>query len=253
MSPDGRQIPLAQLANISLTTGESTITREMNRRHMTVKLNLRDRDLSSFLREAKRAIQNNIEYDYTRYQIEWGGQFENQQRAYSRLAVVVPMTLLLMFILLYAAFGRARQAGLVLIIVPLAIFGGMLALNVRGMTLNVSSAVGFIALFGIAITNGVLMISHMNNLRADGLSLLNAVKDGARQRFRPIIMTSIVAMLGLFPASIATNIGSDVQRPLATVIVYGLMFSALLTLYVLPVFYYLMEANLIKRMRRNKP
>lgn len=251
MAPSGAQIPLAQLADITLTTGESTIAREMNRRHKTVRLNLRDRDLSSFLREAKRAIENNVEYDPAQFRIEWGGQFENQARAFSRLAMIVPMTLLLMFLLLYGAFGKARQAGLVLIIVPLAIFGGMLALNVRGMTFNVSSAVGFIALFGLAITNGILLISHMNNLRKDGMSLMNAVKDGARQRFRPILMTSTVAMLGLLPASMATDIGSDVQRPLATVIVYGLMFSVLLTLYVLPVFYYLMEAWTIRKTRKN--
>jgi cobalt-zinc-cadmium resistance protein CzcA len=252
MSPAGAHIPLAQLANITLTTGESTITREMNKRHITVKLNLRDRDLSSFLREANRSIESNVEYDHAKYTIEWGGQFENQQRAYARLAIIVPMALMLIFLLLYGTFGKARQAGLVLIIVPLAIFGGMLALNLRGMTLNVSSAVGFIALFGIAITNGVLMVSHINDLRKKGLSLLNSVKDGARQRFRPILMTSIVAMLGLLPASIATGIGSDVQRPLATVIVYGLMFSVFLTIYVLPVFYYLVEAYEIKKLRRKQ-
>lgn len=246
----GAHIPLAQLADIVLTTGESTISRQMNRRHVTVQLNLRERDLSSFLREAKRAIEQNVEYDPSQFRIEWGGQFENQRRAFSRLAVIVPMTLLLMFLLLYGAFGRARQAALVLIVVPLAIFGGMLALNVRGMTFNVSSAVGFIALFGLAITNGILLITHINNLRKDGLSLMNSVKDGARHRFRPILMTSTVAILGLFPASIATDIGSDVQRPLATVIVYGLMFSVLLTLYVMPVFYYLMEAWKIRRDRR---
>jgi cobalt-zinc-cadmium resistance protein CzcA len=252
MSPSGAQIPLAQLADISLTTGESTITREMNKRHLTVKLNLRGRDLSSFLHEAQRAIENNVDYDPTKFHINWGGQFENQARAYSRLAVIVPMALMMMFILLYGAFGKARQAALVLIIVPLAIFGGMLALNLRGMTLSVSSAVGFIALFGIAILNGVLMISHINDLRRDGLSLHNAVKDGARHRFRPILMTATVAMLGLLPASLATDIGSDVQRPLATVIVYGLMFSTLITLYALPVFYYLMEAWQIRNLRRRK-
>jgi cobalt-zinc-cadmium resistance protein CzcA len=252
MNEDGAHIPLSQLANITLTTGESTITREMNKRHMTVKLNLRDRDLSSFLREAQRTIESNVDYDRSKYKIEWGGQFENQARAYSRLATIVPMVLLLIFLLLYGAFGKARQAGLVLVIVPLAIFGGMLALTARGMTLNVSSAVGFLALFGIAITNGVLMVSHVNDLRKMGMSLMNAVKDGVRQRFRPIVMTSIVAILGLLPASMATNIGSDVQRPLATVVVYGLMFSVFLTLYVLPVFYYLVEAYEIKKLRRKQ-
>lgn len=240
-SASGAKIPLSQIADIKLSTGESTITREMNKRHLTVKLNIRGRDLASFLSEAENAIEKNVAYDHKKYHIKWGGQFENQNRAYSRLAIIVPIALAIMFILLYAAFGKFRQAGLVLTIVFLALFGGMLALNVRGMTLNVSSAVGFIALFGVAIQNGVLMISHINALRKKGSDLLNAVKDGARQRFRPILMTATVAILGLLPASLATDIGSDVQRPLATVIVYGLMFSTIVTLFALPVFYYQLE------------
>ena len=252
MSPSGAQIPLAQIADISLTTGESTISREMNRRQVTVQLNLRGANLSSFLREAQQAIENNVVYDRSTYQIEWGGQFENMNRAYSRLMIIVPMALFMMFMLLYGAFGKARQAGLVMIIVPLALFGGMLALNVKGMTFNVSSAVGFIALFGIAFTNGVLMISHINALRRDGLSLGNAVRDGVRLRFRPILITTTVAILGLLPASLATGIGSDVQQPLATVTVYGLIFSIMITLYALPVFYYLMEGWCLKRMRRER-
>lgn len=242
-SATGAKIPLSQVANIGLSTGESTITREMNKRHLTVKLNLRGRDLSSFLKEAQDAIESNVEYDHHNYQINWGGQFENQNRAYSRLAMIVPLALAIMFILLYAAFGKVRQAGLVLCIVPLAVFGGMLALNIRGMTLNVSSAVGFIALFGVAIQNGVIMVSHINDLRKEGMGLLMAVTNGARHRFRPILMTATVAILGLLPASLATGIGSDVQRPLATVIVYGLMFSTVITLFALPVFYYLMESK----------
>lgn len=240
-SSTGAKIPLSQVADVRLSTGESTITREMNKRHLTVKLNLRGRDLSSFLKEAQASIDKNVKYDHDKYHIKWGGQFENQNRAYSRLAIIVPLALAIMFMLLYTAFGKFRQAGLVLMIVPLALFGGMLALNVRGMTLNVSSAVGFIALFGVAIQNGVLMISHINGLRKGGFSLIKAVKDGARHRFRPILMTATVAILGLLPASLATGIGSDVQRPLATVIVYGLMFSTIITLFALPVFYYLIE------------
>lgn len=246
-SSTGAKIPLSQVADVRLSTGESTITREMNKRHLTVKLNLRGRDLSSFLQDAQIAIEKNVSYDHDKYHIKWGGQFENQNRAYSRLAVIVPLALAIMFMLLYAAFGRFRQAGLVLMIVPLALFGGMLALNVRGMTLNVSSAVGFIALFGVAIQNGVLMISHINGLRKDGFSLIKAVKDGARHRFRPILMTATVAILGLLPASLATGIGSDVQRPLATVIVYGLMFSTIITLFALPAFYYLIERKAEKQ------
>lgn len=238
---DGARIPLSQIAEISLNTGESTITRESNRRHLTVKLNLRGTDLSTLLRTAQGKIDQNLKYDHQKYTIQWGGQFENQNRAYSRLVVIVPLALAIMFLLLYAAFGKFSQAGLILTIVPLALFGGMLALNLRGMTLNVSSAVGFIALFGVAIQNGVIMISHINGLRKEGMRLIDAVISGARHRFRPVLMTATVAVLGLLPASLATGIGSDVQRPLATVIVYGLLFSTVLTLYALPALYYLLE------------
>ncbi|MCS7018816.1 MAG: CusA/CzcA family heavy metal efflux RND transporter [Bernardetiaceae bacterium] len=240
-SGTGAKIPLSQVADVRLSTGESTITREMNKRHLTVKLNIRNRDLASMLKEAQDKIEKEVKYDHEKFQIRWGGQFENQNRAYARLAVIVPLALAIMFVLLYGAFGRFRQAGLLMSIVPLALFGGMLALNVRGMTLNVSSAVGFIALFGVAIQNGVIMISHINDLRKRGRDLLSAVLEGAESRFRPVLMTATVAVLGLLPASLSTGIGSDVQRPLATVIVYGLMFSTVLTLYVLPALYYMME------------
>ena len=238
---DGVKIPLSQVTDIKTSTGESTITREMNKRHLTVKLNLRNRDLGSFLKEAQDKIEKNIKYDHDKTHIKWSGQFENQNRAYDRLAVIVPLAIAIMFILLYGAFGKLRQALLLISIVPLAVFGGMLALNVRGMTLNVSSVVGFIALFGVAIQNGVIMISYINQLRKDGQSLLQAVLNGAKGRFRPVLMTATVAVLGLLPASLATGIGSDVQRPLATVIVYGLLFSTILTLYALPALYYLVE------------
>lgn len=245
-SSTGARIPLSQVADIRLSVGESTITREMNKRHLTVKLNLRGRDLSSFLKEAQDAIDKKVVYDKDKYSVKWGGAFENQHRAYSRLAMIVPLTLACMFILLYATFGKFRQAGLVLSIVPLALFGGMLALNLRGMTLNVSSAVGFIAMFGLSIQNGIIMVSQINELRRKGADLLKAVVEGARQRFRPILMTSITTVIGLLPASMATGIGSDVQRPLATVIVYGLVFSTLMSMFILPVFYYLLEKKILK-------
>lgn len=238
---EGAKIPLSQVCDIKLNTGESTISREQNKRQLTVRLNLRGNDLTSFLKEAQAKIERDVKYDHSLFKIKWGGQFENQNRAYSHLAVIVPMALAIMFVLLYGAFGKFRQAGLLMSIVPLALFGGMLALNVRGMTLNVSSAVGFIALFGVAIQNGVIMISHINTLRKQGMNLLLAVTSGARDRFRPVLMTATVAVLGLLPASLATGIGSDVQRPLATVIVYGLLFSTAITLYALPAFYYIME------------
>ncbi|WP_407481864.1 efflux RND transporter permease subunit [Elizabethkingia meningoseptica] len=246
-SASGAKIPLSQVAEVKLSTGESTITREMNKRHLTVKLNLRGRDLSSFLKEAQAKIEKDIKYDHEKYQIKWGGQFENQNRAYSRLAFIVPLALAIMFLLLYGAFGDFKQALVLMSIVPLALFGGMLALNVRGMSLNVSSAVGFIALFGVAIQNGVIMISHINDLRKKGHDLKFSVIKGARDRFRPVLMTATVAVIGLFPASMATGIGSDVQRPLATVIVYGLMFSTILTLFVLPAIYYMAERRFEKQ------
>ncbi|MBW3518341.1 efflux RND transporter permease subunit [Flavobacterium sp. NKUCC04_CG] len=240
-SSTGAKIPLSQVAEVITSTGESTITREMNRRHLTVKLNVRNRDLGSLLKDAQNQIEQKVQYDHEKFKIEWGGQFENQNRAYDRLMIIVPLTLCLMFVLLYGAFGKFRQAGLLMIVVPLALFGGMLALNIRGMSLNVSSAVGFIALFGVAIQNGVIMISHINQKRKKHTKLKDAVLLGAKERFRPVLMTATVAVLGLFPASLATGIGSDVQRPLATVIVYGLLFATLLTLFVLPALYYLVE------------
>ena len=253
----GAMIPLSAVAEIKTTTGASTITREMNRRFTTVRTNLRDRDLTSFFKEAQSKIEKQIQYDHSKLQIRWDGQFENQQRAYSRLAVVVPMVLAVMFLFLFFAFGTFRQAGLLTGMLPLAVFGGMLALVVRGMTFNVSSAVGFIALFGLSILNGVIMISRINVLREKRnaethchASLRDAVINGASQMLRPIMMTATVAVLGLLPASLSTNIGSDVQRPLATVIVYGLLAGTIITLYLLPTLYYLMEAWQIKKISK---
>lgn len=244
---DGATIPLGQLADVQLVTGESTITREANQRHLTVKLNVRDRDLGALLADAQQAIQQEVVYDDQHYHVEWGGQFENQHRAYQRLALIVPLTLVAMCILLYGAFGLFRHAGLLMGIVPLAIFGGMLALNIRDMSLNMSSAVGFIALFGVAIQNGVIMISHINALRRSGTPLYQAVIEGAIHRFRPVLMTATVAILGLFPATLVTGIGSDIQRPLATVIVYGLLFSTTVTLFALPALYYLIERRVERK------
>jgi cobalt-zinc-cadmium resistance protein CzcA len=240
-SATGAKIPLSQVATVKTATGESTITRELNKRHLTVKLNLRGNDLTAFLQTAQQQIEKNVPYNHEQYSIKWDGQFENQHRAYAKLMIVVPLALAIMFLLLYGAFGKFQQAGLIIGIVPLALFGGMLALNIRGMTLNVSSAVGFIALFGVAIQNGVILIAEINELRKQGYLLLPAVIEGARNRFRPVLMTASVAALGLFPASFATGIGSDVQRPLATVIVYGLLMATAITLFVLPALYYLIE------------
>ena len=240
---DGVNVPLSAVADIHTSLGASTLTREMNHRHLTVRVNLRGRDLTSFLNEAQEKIDAGVEFDHTRYQIKWDGQFENQKRAYKRLGIVIPFVLAIMFLLMFGAFGKFRQAGLMIMVLPLALFGGLLALNVRGMSFNISSAVGFIALFGLTIQNGIIMISHINNLRKGGVPLVEAVEEGAAHRLRPILMTASVAILGLLPASLATGIGSDVQRPLATVIVYGLLCSTLITLYVVPALYYMMESR----------
>jgi len=240
----GTRIPLSAVADVRTQLGASFITREMGKRQLTVRVNLRGKDLTTFLQEADALIREGVEYDHTKHSIKWDGQFENQRRAYRRLAVIIPFVLAIMFILLYGAFRSFRQAGLLIALLPLALFGGLLALNVRGMTFNVSSAVGFIALFGLTIQNGVIMVSHINHLRQRGGPLRESVIEGASHRLRPVLMTATVAILGLLPASLATGIGSDVQRPLATVIVYGLLFSTIITLYILPVLYYRMEQRL---------
>jgi len=243
----GVKIPLSQVTNIQLNTGASLIAREMNKRYIIIRLNLRGTDLSAFLKEANEKIKRNVSYNHEKNQLKWSGQFENQHRAFSRLAIIIPVALGIMFLLLFAALGKFRQASLLMTLLPLALFGGMLALNVRGMSLNVSSAVGFIALFGVTIQNGIIMLSHINALRAKGIELKEAVISGARHRLRPVLMTATVAVLGLLPASISAGIGSDVQRPLATVIVYGLLFATLLTLYVLPAMYYMVEKKWVEK------
>ena len=243
----GVKIPLSAVADIKMVLGSSTIMREMASRYTLVRVNLRGADLSTFVAEADKRIAQQVKYDPETTHLHWAGQFENRNRAFNRLGLVVPLALVVMFILLIFAFGKVRQAGLLMFVVPLALFGGMAALNVRGMTLNVSSAVGFIALVGVAIQNGVIMISHINNLRLRGRDLRTAVVDGATHRMRPVLLTASVAVLGLFPASISTGIGSDVQRPLATVIVYGLLFATIVTLFILPTLYYMVERRAEKR------
>ncbi len=249
----GARIPLSQLATVSVASGESTITREMNRRHLTVKLDLNSRDLASFLAEAQAKLHQDVSYDASAYEVTWGGEFENQQRAQSRLAIILPAALCLIFLLLFAGFGSFRHAAVVLANVPLALLGGVLALHFRDMTLNVSSAVGFIALFGVAVQNGVIIVANMNRRKQEGESLKTAVLEGAGERFRPVLMTATVATLGLIPAAIARGIGSDVQRPLATVIVGGLALATLLTLIVLPALYYMVEKFIERRSMAPSP
>ena len=249
---DGTMIPLSAVADIKMELGANTIMREENHRYCLVRLNLRGADLSTFVAEADKLIAEKIQYNPDLTSLHWAGQFENRNRAFSRLALVLPIVLAVMFLLLIIAFGKIRQAALLMSIIPLALFGGLLALNVRGMTLNVSSAVGFIALIGVAIQNGVIMISHINTLRQEHLPLRQAVVEGATHRIRAILLSATVAALGLFPASISTGIGSDVQRPLATVIVYGLIFATIVTLFILPSIYYMVERHIEEKKNLKK-
>ena len=239
-TPSGARVPLAQIARIDTTSGESTITRERARRHLTVKLNLRGRDLSSFLADAQQRLHDDVVIP-PEMEVVWGGQFENQQRAARRLALILPIVFALIFLLLYGAFGKLRQAAIILANVPLAMLGGMFALHLRDMTLNVASAVGFITLFGVSVQNGVILVSGVNALREQGVSLVDAVIQGAHGRFRAVVLTATVAGLGMLPAALAHGIGSDVQRSLATVVVGGLLSNTLLTLLVLPVLYFVIE------------
>lgn len=193
------------------------------------------------MEEAKARIAQQVHFDHDKYRLEWGGQFESQQRAQARLTLIMGLVLSLMLVFLFANFSKMRQALLVLGAVPLATLGGLIALHVTGETLNVASAVGFIALFGVAVQNGIIMVSNINRVRGQGLGLRDAVLSGAIERFRPVLMTATVATVGMLPAALATGIGTDVQRNLATVVVGGLMIATLLTLFILPTLYFCVE------------
>ncbi len=245
----GAQIPLSQVAGIKLRTGESTISHEMTRRALLVRADNRDRALSDYLAEAERKINQSVHFDSSKYHIEWGGQFENQQRAQARLTLIMGLVLALMLVFLFAEFGKMRQAVLTLGVVPLATLGGLVALHLTGETLNVASAVGFIALFGVAVQNGIIMIANINRVRAQGAPLREAVLSGATERFRPVLMTATVATVGMLPAALATGVGTDVQRNLATVVVGGLMIATLLTLFILPTCYFSIERWVERRVR----
>ena len=198
--------------------------------------NVRGRDLGSFVAESQRRIKAEVDLP-TGYFIRWGGQFENQQRAMDRLMLVVPAVLALIFFLLFSTFGSVRQSLLVLMIVPFATVGGIGALWLRGMNLNVSASIGFIAVFGVAILDGVVLVSSTNTLIQEGRAIKQAVVEAASLRLRPVIMTSVVAGLGFLPMAIATTTGAEVQRPLATVVIGGLVSSTLLTLLLLPLMF----------------
>jgi len=235
-APNGARVPLAQLANISLVEGPAQISREDTRRRIAVELNVRGRDIGSFVKDAQAAIDRDLKLP-PGYYLTWGGQFENLQRATSRLLVVVPLALFLIFVLLFTTFGSARQAVLVYTGIPFAIIGGVVALLLRGMPFSISAGVGFVALFGVAVLDGVVMVSYINKLREEGKPLAEAVREGAETRLRAILMTALVASLGLVPMAIATSAGAEVQRPLAMVVIGGLITSTILKLLMLPMLY----------------
>jgi heavy metal efflux system protein len=188
-----------------------------------------------------------VQFDHDKYRIEWGGQFENQRRAETRLLLIFSLVLGLMLVLLYAGFGIFRQALLILGVVPLATLGGLIAIHATGTTLNVASGVGFIALFGVAVMNGVVMVANLNRVRELGIPLFDAVQTGAGERLRPVLMTAAVASAGMLPAAMATGIGSDVQRGVATVVAGGLILATLLTLFIVPALYFVMERRVERR------
>ena len=235
-TPDGGRVPLSQVASIRMEEGPAQVSREDAQRRIVVEANVAGRDIGSFVADAKQAIDRQVDMP-PNYFITWGGQFENQERAMARLAVVVPLSILMIFFLLYSTFNSIKQGLLVLTILPLATIGGVLALWIRGLHLSVSAAIGFIALFGIAVLNGIVLVSIINKLRDDGMPVEEAAVEGAKTRLRPVLMTALVAGMGFIPMALSTGAGAEIQRPLATVVIGGLMSATLLTLYVLPTLY----------------
>jgi cobalt-zinc-cadmium resistance protein CzcA len=244
-TPAGGSVPLSSLATIGDRVAPAQISREMGKRRVVVTLNVRGRDLGSFIAEAQRMVKSDLKLDEG-YYVTWGGQFENLQRASQRLTIVVPVALGLIFVLLFSTFGSIKQAALIFTGVPLAVTGGIIALTLRGMPFSITAGVGFIALSGVAVLNGVVLVSAINRLRSEsGMSVLEAVRTGASQRLRPVLMTALVAALGFIPMALNTGIGAEVQRPLATVVIGGILSATLLTLVVLPVLYTWFEKDTV--------
>jgi heavy metal efflux system protein len=229
-------VPLRSLASFRFSEGPNQVSRENGKRRVVVTANIRGRDIASVVAEAQAAVEREVRLP-AGYFITWGGQFENLQAARRRLSVVVPGCFFLIFLLLYTALGSPRDALLVFSAVPLALTGGVALLWLRGMPLSVSAAVGFIALSGVAVLNGLVMLNHVKQLRGEGLGREEALRRGAMDRLRPVAMTALVASLGFLPMAVATGAGAEVQMPIATVVIGGLVTATLLTLVVLPALY----------------
>jgi cobalt-zinc-cadmium resistance protein CzcA len=232
----GRSVPLSQVADVRMEEGPAQIDREHGRRKIIVQANVRGRDVASFVSDAQKAVAARVKLP-SGYSIEWGGQFKNLQDAVSRLVVVVPAALALIFALLFIMFRRLSLAAMIFCNVPFAAIGGVLALTIRGLPFSISAAVGFIALFGIAVLNGVVLVTTIEEKREEGLDPVHAAVEAAMLRLRPVLMTATVASLGFLPMAVSTSAGAEVQRPLATVVIGGLVTATLLTLLVLPAIY----------------
>jgi cobalt-zinc-cadmium resistance protein CzcA len=250
-TPAGGTITLAQVARVARVEVPEVINHEAGQRYLVVQSNVRGRDLGSFVNDVRQAVREAVRLP-SGYYVTYSGQFENQARATRRLGLIVPMVLLLIATLLYAGFGNVRHALLVMLNVPFALIGGVAALWLRGLHLSLSASVGFVALFGVAVLNGIVLITYTNQLRAEGRPLLDAVRDGARVRFRPVLMTALVASVGFIPMAISHGAGAEVQRPLATVVIGGLISSTVLTLLVLPTVYTWLEQSRDRRRRRSR-
>jgi cobalt-zinc-cadmium resistance protein CzcA len=235
-TPAGIQVPLQSLARIDVQDGPAQISREMGKRRVVVMINVKDRDLGGFVAELQQAAESKVKMPEG-YYLEWGGQFQNMERAMGHLKVIVPVTIAAIFFLLFLLFNSVRFATLIITVLPFASIGGIIGLFVTGEYLSVPASVGFIALWGMAVLNGVVLVSYIRTLRDSGMDLDEAVVQGATQRFRPVMMTATIAMLGLVPFLFSTGPGSEVQRPLAVVVIGGLLTSTLLTLVMVPTLY----------------
>ncbi len=236
----GALVPLSEVATIEVAEGYSFVRREQLQRYAVIQMDVRGRDVDGFVKDANASLAKTVKLP-PGYWVEWGGAFENQQRALAKLALIVPITIFFIFVLLYTAFNSIKYAALILANVPFATIGGLLALFITGQYLSVPSAIGFIAVFGVAMLNGIVLVSFLNELRDKGLSVREAVVQGTALRLRPVLMTASVAILGLVPMLLSSGVGAETQRPLATVVVGGLISSTLLTLILLPVLYEWLE------------
>ncbi len=238
----GAIVPLASVADVSVAEGYSFVRREQLQRYAVIQMDVRGRDVDGFVRDANELINANLDLP-AGYWIEWGGAFENQQRALKRLSIIVPLTIFFIFVLLYTAFNSIKYASLIIANVPFATIGGLFALFISNQYVSVPSAIGFIAVFGVAMLNGIVLVSFINELREKGLTVGEAVRRGAELRLRPVLMTASVAILGLIPMLLSSGVGAETQRPLASVVIGGLITSTLLTLVLLPVVYEWMETH----------